>query len=213
MPDNLIYSIKSVYANILALKYADRSGDKSKGNFQQRGGNHGNRGNRGNRGSRGNRGHRGNRGNRGNQGNGQPVQRAASTSDILDAFNAFYVHSDSGLNSSNSDISSATNDPDASSDDGQKQTGNPFKTSTAVRGRGVNHGNRGNRGNHQPLYHTHSTNDLFAAVNDDANSEDGRKERKRPVRGELRQLQKLSLKLFFRKNLVKLYIAFYVCFF
>lgn len=216
VPDDLFESLKSVYANILALKYVDRKGDR--GNRQPntdassddglnlpprqfyRG-----RGRGGNRGNRGNRGGRGGRGNRGNRGNHQQQQRPGSAdgiltdvlADVLGDIDSLDLYSEDGMNdwlqgkSSTSDIFAASNDTDASSDDGRNR--NPKnKTSTAARGRG---GNRGNRGNHEQLQRARSTTDIFAAVDDDAKSEDGAKRRQRPVRGKVHLLQKLSSKL------------------
>ncbi|KAL3048071.1 hypothetical protein OYC64_006781 [Pagothenia borchgrevinki] len=175
VPDQLFPSLMSAYANLLALKYADRQGDPdARGSDglippqreRQRGrgragfrGNPGNRGNRGNMGNRGNRGFRGNGGNRGNRGN-QGNQPTRSTDEVL---------ADSPY------VSAAANDTDASSDDGKSRKPNLNKTSAAVRGRG------GDSGNHQPLNRSRATADP-ESVSDDANSEDGARRRPRPVR-------------------------------
>ncbi|KAM8909694.1 protein mono-ADP-ribosyltransferase PARP12 [Spinachia spinachia] len=97
IPDNLIPSLRSIYGNILAMKYNGRRGDRGNSStvndgsddngenseqrqaYRGRGGHRGNSGNRGNRGNSGNRGDRGNRGGRGNRGNrGNRGQRGCS---------------------------------------------------------------------------------------------------------------------------------------
>ncbi|XP_069013081.1 protein mono-ADP-ribosyltransferase PARP12, partial [Embiotoca jacksoni] len=144
------------------------------------------------------RGRGGYRGNRGNSGTTEeahglmPEQRASSLSDFLANIDNLDLYSSGGpnagddwqqqLNSSNSDVSTAANDTDASSESGDVRKRvrhrNRNKSSEAVRGRS---GSRGNRDNYQHRERTRSPSDIFAAVNG-ATGDDGSYRRQRPVR-------------------------------
>ncbi|XP_035466930.1 protein mono-ADP-ribosyltransferase PARP12 isoform X2 [Scophthalmus maximus] len=210
VPDNLIFSLKSVYANKEALRLSGDDGSAA-ASFTEAGrdgglnasqtewyrgrggprGNRGDRGSRGNRGNRGNRGHRGNRGFRGNRGNqGGPQRRSGSTSDILAIIDDLDLYSEDGLSEGSSQqpqlnsstcCSAAASGTDASSNGWE----NLNKTSSPVRGRGGYFGNRGNRGN-QPV----DVNDKNATSDDGAN----RRPRQRAFR------EKTEICLFFIKG-------------
>ncbi|KAL6117010.1 uncharacterized protein ACO6RY_14884 [Pungitius sinensis] len=181
IPDDLIPSLRSIYGNMLAMKYIDRKGDRGNssavddgsggdgGNSEQsqgyrgRGGYRGNRGNRGNGGNRGNRGQRGCSANRGDHGNNLPRQGTSSPDDISDDldFDVLDLYSEDGLNNVRQPLHFFARD---NSDDAQKRK---------ARGRGE-----------QPGSHVDSTFDIPGTVKDDAKgaSGPGGLQRPRPVR-------------------------------
>lgn len=127
VPQDLISSLKSIYANMQALKYHDQ-------------------GNRRNKGSRPLRSNRVTRGYRGNSGGRQQLERTGSTSDILGAAD---LHCDGEPNEGSSEqqpLKPSISDL-AYDDQRRKQPQIPSKSSTATRGRGGNRRKRGYSGN------------------------------------------------------------------
>lgn len=138
VPEDLIHSLKSIYANLQALRYHDNKGHRS---------------NRHLRGNGENRGHRGKRDLR------IQLEQTSSASDILSATE---LHSDEETNEGTS-ASAAACRTDAANSWNQKQRWAPNKISMAARGRGGNHRSRGNRGYKGIQERAHSVNDLRTA--------------------------------------------------
>ncbi|XP_034529624.1 protein mono-ADP-ribosyltransferase PARP12 [Notolabrus celidotus] len=185
VPDDLFPCLKSVYANKAALRFNARKGDGgNKDNQQQLDSAVGEssvatdnigtswvagqnwqqkewlRG-RGRGGFRGNRGNRGARGNRRNQDNRPLQKKTLSSSDIASDFDLIDLYSDGGPTEGNSDLEQANNTP------------------VVIRGGGGNRLIWSNQGNQQELQQSSSD---TAAVNADANRDDGPSRRSRPVR-------------------------------
>lgn len=140
VPEDLIHCLKSIYANLQALRYHDNKGHRS---------------NRHLRGNGENRGHRGKWDQR------QQMERTSSASDILSATD---LHSNEETNEGTSASASAGR-TDAANSPNQKQRRAPNKISMAARGRGGNHSGQGNRGYKGIQERAHSVNDLRAAFN------------------------------------------------
>ncbi|XP_026182494.2 protein mono-ADP-ribosyltransferase PARP12 [Mastacembelus armatus] len=196
LPDDLIHSLKPVYANIEALRFFDKRADRGNNHHKPFPGDtsgaagadvYSDTGTtrawyRG-RGRGGNRGHRRGRGGQGTNNYHQLKQRTYSTSDILADIDSLDLYTSGELNksssphnSSTSDVSAAANDTDSDNGQNGKQTDKPNKTQGAVRGRGGHHRKRGNRGNQNKMKKACSTNDLTSgARGKDANGNDGPK--------------------------------------
>ncbi|XP_014884327.1 poly [ADP-ribose] polymerase 12 isoform X1 [Poecilia latipinna] len=160
VPDDMLRSLKSVYANREALRYYDRGG-AGRGHRGNDGSNHGpnsgrrpgNRGRGGNRGNRGPRG-RGMRGSRGNRGNSRQ-QETATHSDLVGDLDwwatvtgqgCFETKSEQGdFWSSSSDVSGAGCDFDSRSDCGLSTEQRQWNRGRG-RGRTIYRGFRGTRG-------------------------------------------------------------------
>ncbi|XP_068162924.1 protein mono-ADP-ribosyltransferase PARP12 isoform X2 [Antennarius striatus] len=210
VPDDLISSLKSVYANILALKYSERGSKGNQDSIQWQGGHQGNRGRGGKRGHRGfqsghqprpfpshtggtlNTAFRGRGGPRGGRGDWrrQPwLPQTCSTGDIHAAIGTidqldFGDTGDTGPSEANTDQQQASNLhlPAANNTDTSSDDGQ--NTGKIQNPNETSTADGGSGGNQKHLHRTHSTDDASAVVKEESNGDSGgnRKERQRPVR-------------------------------
>ncbi|XP_068611422.1 protein mono-ADP-ribosyltransferase PARP12 [Brachionichthys hirsutus] len=200
VPDEFIGSLRSVYGNILALKYSDYRGDKgSRDSHQKQGGYRGNRANQSSRQPGPSALHaggpfvRGRGGPRGGRGNWPRSPRTHSVGDIS-TFGQMDLDGpgDTGLDGDDADqqqvdLPVSTANMDTSSEGGRDAGKTQTLPSAAAGGSG---------GNRQP---THSSNDASAAAGGASGGDNGpsRRERQRPVR------DKTEICLFFIKGSCK----------
>ncbi|KAM4523815.1 protein mono-ADP-ribosyltransferase PARP12 isoform 2-T2 [Fundulus diaphanus] len=176
VPDSIIQSLKSVYANRKALWVSSRGGASRghRGNHSSSDGpNYGQR--RGYRGRvrGGIRGHRGIRGSRGNR--GHSMQQPPIYGDMLGDLYGYHPLTEDGfddndsllgdINSSSSDISATGYDIDARSDSGlnleQRQWYRGRGDNRGVRGTRGHRGSRGSGGNHPEQLRSTSLSDIW----------------------------------------------------